>query len=268
MLHPSYFSMYLCLAILMLLYNWYAGYWRKKKVITFMILFLVAFFSAFIIQVAAKSGLISLGVSLFMVFAWIAAGRGRWMQTTALFAITLSALITAALLIPTTRERIDNMVHAFGGSTTVSDEDGSKPELESTKSRVLIWKASLDIASKNLFGVGTGDIKDVLIANYEDRGWTAFSKQQTNPHNQFLQTWLAIGIPGVLSLMLWVALTIRQGWRCRHFILLAFGVLFAINMLTESILETQGGVLFITFFMVLLGHNYGHYPVKRQRMYP
>jgi len=69
-----------------------------------------------------------------------------------------------------------------------------------------------------------------------------------NAHNQYLQTYIALGIPGALLLILMLVL---PGWlavRRIHFIYFSFLAVFAFNILVESMLEVQAGVIYYAFF--------------------
>ena len=58
------------------------------------------------------------------------------------------------------------------------------------------------IAEKPLFGYGTSDEKEVLLEAYEQEGFYHFAKKKLNAHNQYLQTGIAVGVVGMLVLML------------------------------------------------------------------
>ena len=58
----------------------------------------------------------------------------------------------------------------------------------------------MKLAIENLLCVGTGDIKDELIAAYKDSGMD-YIASKIKFHNQYLQSFLAIGILGLFSLL-------------------------------------------------------------------
>jgi O-antigen ligase len=73
-----------------------------------------------------------------------------------------------------------------------------------------------------------------------------------NAHNQFLQTYIALGILGALLLIFMLVL---PGWlaiRRIHFIYFSFLAVFTFNTLVESMLEVQAGVIYYAFFNALL----------------
>ena len=123
---------------------------------------------------------------------------------------------------------------------------------ESILTRIVVWDVALGKIIQNPFGVGTGDVKDVLIDEYHTLGLTKMERQKLNPHNQFLQTGVSIGLLGVLALLSMLILTIRRGIRRNNFLLSGFAVLITVNMLFESFLEIQAGIIFSSLFIFLL----------------
>ena len=68
-------------------------------------------------------------------------------------------------------------------------------------------------------------------------------------HQQFLQTFATLGLLGFLSLSLIFIVIIMTGWKQKNFLLLGIGLIYLLFGLTESMLETQAGVVFFTFFV-------------------
>ena len=97
-----------------------------------------------------------------------------------------------------------------------------------------------------------GDIKDELLKSYATHQFTYGLERKLNSHNQFLQTWLCLGIAGILCLVGLLLLPLRKsGFRTENaFLFLA--VIITLNAMTESILEVQKGVFFLSFFYSLL----------------
>jgi O-antigen ligase len=131
-----------------------------------------------------------------------------------------------------------------------------KTTTESSSVRVLIWQAATEIIKDNfIFGVGTGDVKDVLLEKYKEKGMTGALSERLNAHNQFLQTFIALGLPGIILLLSSFIFPFILAFRKKNFIYIVFLVIVFINFLTESMLETIAGVLFYAFFNSLLMVN-------------
>ena len=76
----------------------------------------------------------------------------------------------------------------------------------------MVWKCSIEIIKENVFfGVGTGDVKTELNKKYEEKNIQQALKDNLNSHNQFLQTYVAIGLPGFILLLASLLLPLLYG---------------------------------------------------------
>jgi hypothetical protein len=123
----------------------------------------------------------------------------------------------------------------------------------SVSQHVKIWKSSLDLIAENpFFGVGTGDIKDQLSKSYEKNNFQIGVLLSYNSHNQFLNTWVALGIPGLISLLLIFYLGVRISIQKKDWVYFSFILIMILNCLTESVLEKQAGIFFFSAFNMML----------------
>jgi O-antigen ligase len=100
--------------------------------------------------------------------------------------------------------------------------------------------------------VGTGDIKDELKKVYKEREYIYPYERNYNAHNQYLQTWAALGTIGLLSLLGIFGLCVLEGLFRGNYFFFLLTVNVAVACVTESILEVQAGVVFLTFFVALV----------------
>lgn len=115
------------------------------------------------------------------------------------------------------------------------------------------WKNTLECWTQSpVLGVGTGDMQDELNKTYRDNDFKIALEQAFNPHNQYLQTLLTLGLPGLTMLLLWLWSCWWWGWKHRNWLLFAFGTVVSLSIITESMLERQWGVVFIAVMWVLL----------------
>jgi hypothetical protein len=63
---------------------------------------------------------------------------------------------------------------------------------------------------------------------------------------------MTLGIAGLFILVLLFLLPGIAAWKKQDFLYLSLLLLVAVNMLTESMFETQSGVVFFAFFNALL----------------
>ena len=78
-----------------------------------------------------------------------------------------------------------------------------------------------------------------------------------NLHNQYLDTLYEVGIAGLLLLLALFITPILAMRRKRHFdvVCVCFILIIAFNSIFESILETQKGIIFFSFFNMLIFNN-------------
>ena len=103
--------------------------------------------------------------------------------------------------------------------------------------------------------MGTGDAKDKMLETYKERGMQSEYENKLNSHNQFLNTFIALGITGLISLVLCLMIPAYYSFKEKYFLFLAFVGIAGLNFLFESMLERQAGVIYFAFFYSLLYFN-------------
>ncbi|MEA3477977.1 MAG: O-antigen ligase family protein [Bacteroidota bacterium] len=243
--HPSYMAMYITFAVLIILYN-ILNKWKAYGIgwkISWLIL--LVFYNVFIITLASKAGIISLGL-VYGIAITYAIARKKY-SLSGIFGFFLITLVCLYMFFPYSYKRMTV------ARASVEQENLDNNSTEGSVIRILIWRSSLEIVKDNfLFGVGTGDVEDALVQKYEEKGITMAAEQKLNAHNQYLQTWLAIGIPGLLTLLLMLVLPAWQAFRRYNLVYFLFLFIIAFNFIFESMLEAQSGVVFYAFFNVFL----------------
>ncbi len=127
----------------------------------------------------------------------------------------------------------------FNAFSTFKTENN--PSDESNASRLIMWSTSTKLIKENfVLGVGSGDVKDALKAKNSKLGNTGVVKHNLNAHNQFLNTWVQIGLFGFIALCMIIFYQFKATSNF-EMKLLAFG--FAFSMLFESFVESQAGII-------------------------
>jgi O-antigen ligase len=131
--------------------------------------------------------------------------------------------------------------------------EGGNPSGHSLTQRLEFLKAGWHIFKRNpLIGVGTGDLKDEFIKEYET-GQTKLDKAfQKRTHNQFATFFITYGILGVSVILILFLIAIRMNTLRTSLYFLSFMIVFVVSCLNEDTLETQAGVSFFAFFFSLL----------------
>jgi O-antigen ligase len=240
LLHPSYLSMYMNVAICWILMNVLNKTFLQNKYSTAIAFSLIAFFSLIIILLSSKIGVITMILEYIGFLIYFIISRKKYgIGISGLLTIVLSVFLVMRF-VPEISGRINRAISVVAAPTT------NQADAESTAVRLLIWKASNQVISENLLaGVGTGDVVDVLMVEYEKRGMTGAMAHRLNAHNEFYQVFIALGLIGFVLLI--VSLLIPLGFAFK-----AGNAIYILNFLPESMLEGEAGVMFYAFFNSLL----------------
>jgi len=94
-----------------------------------------------------------------------------------------------------------------------------------------------------------------LQRNAEIEGYSIVKDRNFNVHNQYLETWMGIGILSFVLLLL--LLFIPLFFRSKHYLLPYLIIILSTSFLFESMLNRLAGVMFFAFFLSLLvfGHQ-------------
>lgn len=246
MMHPSYLAIYLNLSICILFFNlWRMDIQRKGwfKVLSILAMF---FLSLCVFLAAARVGVLMWAVVVLMMISYTFLKLKNKMIPLIGIALVTVFIVLIPSLSPVTSERLGLLVNVLSGETIV---DGKSTE--STAVRVLVYKTAFELVMQNPWlGQGSGDFRDALIAAYHEHGYEVAATKHYNAHNLFLESWIGLGILGLLSSFAMFFLLIRQAIVSRNKVYLSFVVLFFILSLFESSLSVRLGIMFFAFFAV------------------
>jgi O-antigen ligase len=247
LLHPSYLSMYLNVIIGWLFIQLLQNKFERKKYAIIFSLFSILFFSFIIVLLSSKMGLVTLALSYISFLAYYIISKKKFMLGTLGLLIITLCIFYVLRYVPEIKFRINGAI----GALTNSNPD--MKDSESTAVRILVWKAANQVVSKNLIaGVGTGDAKDALLDEYQQQGMTGAYEHKLNAHNEFYQVFIALGLIGFLLLLSHFFVPLIDAFRNGNIIYIFFLIIIIFNFLTESMLETEAGVIFFAFFNSLL----------------
>lgn len=242
--HPSYLAAYITFAIAIIADFIFRNYqmmtWKIKTGLTILILF----FFTFVFLLSSKAGIGSLILTTVLYILFVMFRKKMIKLSIGLLIITALCFYTAFNLFPYVLLRINeiSIIPSLNESTLGNDT-------RSTPERLVEWKTSWEIIKQHfIFGVGTGDVKDELMKKYKEKNLQVLYDRKLNTHNQYLETFIALGILGVLVLIAMLILpAIRAVWK-GNYLYFVFIIIFGFNILVESMLEIQAGVVFFAFF--------------------
>ena len=247
LIHPSYMAMYVCFAMAILLYFMYKGLVQGTLNRILAILLLVSF-EVFVIMLSSKAGILGFALLLVLFTAYILSNPRRYKKGLLIGSMLAISYIFLFILFPISVERFEETRDSLEQVDIHADEI-----MTSTGERIMILWYSFEITNEHfLWGVGSGDVKDFLLDKYEEKGMLNALSLALNAHNQYLQMMIAMGIVGLIILLLNLVLPALYSIDHKHYLYLIFLILVGFNFLFESMLETQAGVVFYAFFNAYL----------------
>lgn len=246
-MHRSYWSAYLNIALLFLLQEW-----LNAKRFKLLYLFPIVLFLVTIILLGSKIMLLGMVIVFLAVLL-------NWIWKTKSYLLGLSVFVAGTAIIASVFYFTPSVANRLKGTI----ETFSKPKeidvtsTESNISRILMWETAVELIKENpISGVGTGDIKDALKQRNIEKGYTGVAEANLNAHSQFLNTQLALGILGSLSLLfvlissLAIKNKIINNYSFEKSLIIS---LFIISLSVESFLEIQAGIIPFAFFISVFG---------------
>ena len=245
--HPSYLAMYMTFVISNILCHMLI-----RKSVTGLLkislhIFLLLYFTVFIILLSSKAGLVALIAVILFYFLLMMIRYQKFVKAITFLVVSLLVIFIGLNLFPFMTGRL------IQAGKDLHVADSAQVSGKSTADRMGIWNSSLKLIRLHPFlGVGTGDVKDELLDEYRKDNVLPALEQKLNAHNQYLQTFVTLGFAGFLVLVLILMIPAGIAIRNENYLYFGFLLIFGLNMLFESMLEIQQGVIFYAFFNVVL----------------
>ena len=242
--HPSYSALYMTFSIAILIGFVLDSRIKLRKWLLILAIMFVVYFHVYTVMLSSKAGILALILIFFITVSYVIFVNRRYIlgsflivAITFLFIVVLNFFPYSSMRFNPSREILQN------------EKDISNETTDGTVERVLIWKYSFELINEHFFfGVGTGDVINALLEVYDDHEFNDALEKELNPHNQYLQTFISLGVVGFLILIFSLILPAIYSARHKGFIYFCFLVIVAFNFLVESMLERQAGVVFYAFF--------------------
>lgn len=237
-IHPTYLSILVSIALLILQNNFKSKKYTRKNIIQIVqgIIFLTGL-------IIASSKMIIVATFISSMILWFS--KENWQRMSMKFGIILILLIVMVFTIKPVKERFIYLVKAISESTINYNNPDSM--------RKAIFFSSKEVIEEHLIiGTGIGDEQDELNKKYSKYNNTLALSMSFNTHNQYLQILLSTG---VFSFILFIALMFVQLFlsiKGKNALYTSITILFMLSFLTENILVRQVGVFSYTFFSCLL----------------
>jgi O-antigen ligase len=260
LMHTSYYSMYVCWALYMLITDLFTAHSKKMFSSNKVYYFLTLLLSVVIFLLASKTGIIVW--LLIMIYAYVL----YYLKFRNLWPLITIPVILIVMLVGILSVNNKLFIRFKETYSVLFGDKSANNKFSSTTARTKIWPLAWQLIKENPAGYGTGAEKEVLKQTYLKNKLHKAYEKQLNAHNQFLQTGLALGLLGMLLLMALFIRFLFLGIKFDEWLLFGFALITSVNFITESMLETQAGVVFFAFFYSLLDayfkRDYAHLQKK------
>lgn len=249
--HPSYMAMFINLSVAILLTAITTFKFSRLQYALMWIAILLLSLS--LVFPTSKMGFIVFGLLiLFFLVKW-ATQKALFKLNSALLLVVWLSTLAFIIYNPVAQNRIDSAVEFVGSE----GQPQKSEQIESNAARMYAWEATIDEIKKHPLGVGTGDINIVLEDHFRESGLKELAEKELNPHNQYLQSAMAIGIPAMLWLVFSLVYPFGKIVKTRDWLYAFFLISIALNLMVESVLEKQTGIIFYAFFNCLFFFSSG-----------
>lgn len=242
-IHHAYSALYIVTAMLYVYYELSEHWHELKGWVRGLLIAAVFICEIYIFIVNSRTGMICmwmLAVACMLHLAW---HHRRWKMALLVMIVLVANSFVIKKVLSGHHDRVAETV-------AVVQKEGQ------TDSRVTINIAALNTLKVSPgVGLGLGDYRKSLTESLNDCG---YYRSFSNAHNQYMETALGTGLVGLLFLLAFLAMPLLIAWRWRlknwFYIMMLTGIV-TVNLLFESMLERQMGLLFIAWiyaFMVLI----------------
>jgi len=242
-MHPTYFAMYLGFSIIAAVYL--LKTMNKNKLAQCIFLGLSIFiFSIMTYLLSSKAGIIVfVFLTIHIILSFVKNNKQRL--------ILLTGVILGLSILFSFNNRFNRLIQT--AKQTVLSNNASVEKLESTTQRIYVWRSATELIKENwLLGVSAGDLKYILSETHYSEKFDPEKSKLLNAHNQYLETFLSVGIFGIGLLLFWLVYPLLFLNDDNRLLIIGLFVIIAINFIFESILNRQEGITFISYFWLLL----------------
>lgn len=251
LIHPTYLSMYFTLGIAILIYGSIKNLLKTPKALIYLTIITWSILLFFLLSFAA---ILYFLLAVFIAYNFYAFFRWKWKGILVSLLITslgVWGVLNSSVLsydFETTKETVSQTLNDTTNRILFRYKDATS----GTKERVVLWIISYEIIQEHLFGSGTGNISKLLKEKYDKYDLQVLKKAHLNPHNQFLQSGVELGILGIFPLIFLCIYLIYISIKQSNILLFILVTNLIFNCLFESILERQFGIVFSLFLIAIL----------------
>ena len=249
--HPTYYSFFALFTLVLI-----NEAWKKKWLGSNLGLYLgiglwLVLVQLLTVSLAGVLFLLMFGIYLILLFIKNRFGKNWFVGTLILSPMVLFTLLNYTPGISTQFNTSKKFITEYV-KNPVSFVEAEQTYVQGDETRLIMWTvAALEIIDHPL-GVGTGNTDDHLRERLLGYGQNEVASHNYNPHNQFLQVTLEIGLIGLMIFLAIIGYSLYQGMSYKNNLVIVLTLSLAFNCLFESMLQRQSGIVFFTFWICLL----------------
>lgn len=240
-IHHTYSTLYIALGLAFL----YTELIRKERLgrgMLALLVFCACCMVAFVILLNSRAGTLYLILLSLMCILHTFFIRKK-------YCVGIVSLITLLTLVAVLHYTLPEELLRFSNTTSeITHGDMSDDRFQ------IMENAWTVVKNHPLTGVGAGDRMDSLVPYY------GTLDDVFCPHNQFLDTWLATGVLGILLLWIMLLLPMVLAYKKKQVLPVMINIMLIVGLMVESMLERQMGVAFVTvinvYYLLLLDSKY------------
>ncbi len=236
-IHRSYYAYFVITAILFLTFLTF-----YKKYIKALLFLSILYLSFFVFHLSVRTALLGLFVVINLYILLYFVKQKKLKKGIFYLLLFYIIVVLTGYNVRVTRYRFQQ-IFGFTFHNGPRHDDG--------QDKINQWKSSIDANKDFFFGNGIGDAKESIIDSYVKNNMLKDAERKFNAHNQYIQTYVGLGVLGVL-LLFWIfyyyfIFFIKNKFYLGYMFMVVSSILF----ITESYLERQKGVVIFTFFICL-----------------
>lgn len=234
--HHAYIALYATVAMVFVYHELSCRWKQMKGWHRGLLIATLPVLVCYVVLVNSRAGILAMGLTVVACVVHFAVMHRNWKLTVAIGLLAVAVIVAATQLLPGYVNRIS--------STLENVEKDARTQINQSN-----WHAYL---KSPLLGYGAGDYHACQVQQYEDDGFGSGVTAEFNAHNQYMESLLSAGVLGLVALLCFlvvpVIITVCQHSRFSFEVTLVVAIVM-LNLLFESMLERQMGLLFIGFLM-------------------
>lgn len=245
-IHHIRFSIMISLACCLSIYLYLkSAKFEVEKIEKRSLVLIAVFLILYLHFLAVRSGLFTLYVLLICLFYFLLKEKANKTLSISIAAVVVFMVFLSTQYVPTIKNKIGYMKYSlelFSQNKNIRDLSDSR--------RLGSIYAGLQLIKNNpVAGVGIGDIMNETNT-YLSENYPELKDLELLPHNQYILTAAAIGIPGLLLFVLFTIMPLLYYNGYNDYFFFSSQIMFFASFLVEHTIESQIGVALYIFVLL------------------